>query len=958
MTWRQPEYLFKLTIDDVETTIDEPEGFDEIQSRIFRDEKSHGMFFEATPADIPLKFSGTGKILLAAAFDNGGVDSESSVEFNLWRTTPFSVGTVTREIVDTTENLINRSDFAITVSGRFGQSFVVDRITDIVGWRVYISGGTSITADVFVDKLIYNGNTYQGTGGYIPSGNPTTLLSDVVINSDQWTDLTFEHGPLYPVLPLTFDPAHGYTPPQSQVGYYIIYLTVTNKIGVTTFSGTPTKAGIDYDDYYLNGQMWIDTGSGTIVGPSVSAGTIDCMGHITLRDRVELRFTGNVDFSNAKEDQDYFYCSLLRSDLLVSILNNRSKRVNLLSGSDIYGNWAYPADPKTLSMHSFKLQKLFSCTINSGAEITDTGNELAGDAYVTLNIDNKVLEEVDESQSLTYEFVTSIGTDNTSAFWIVVDEPGDMDISFIYDIDYRHWVQNSDLSSEDFTQTVKIKAQAYDWTKTSKGAATTLATLLNVTNNLDPAEINDADLSAAGTGTATITGLNKYDYVLLYIAYETVTDSSDWDWEYHCQFTETQTIAITIQTTQAASTAKGLLAYDALQANLRIITGQIAPLNSDFFDAGGCGYYNFITNGKNIRKFEHPIVTSWDELFEGLQSIFGLGYGMDSGQIKVGLWEDFYIEDELIDLGDVGDYTEQVVGDKIMNEVRLGFNSYADDENLSVTLEDFHTESTWSTPIVNHRGIFTQMSPVLCSSFLIESVRRQQYAKKPTTANKWDDNIFMIACEEPAGAADYDAETDDPFDLITGLTNSDTAYNLRHTIKRMLLNWGVWINSFSMRYKSSAATVRNTFFKNNGSLTTKLAAAEGCVGGDVNRAVLTEKADITKGNIQGGEAKFDQEIITFTKVMSDEQLDTIKDGCLGQLDDYPAKNFGYITVNDYNGDKQKGWLLDLEYNIYDQVGKFTLLKRYSIEGTGRERLLESGTESRLLEDDELRLLEE
>ena len=48
--------------------------------------------------------------------------------------------------------------------------------------------------------------------------------------------------------------------------------------------------------------------------------------------------------------------------------------------------------------------------------------------------------------------------------------------------------------------------------------------------------------------------------------------------------------------------------------------------------------------------------------------------------------------------------------------------------------------------------------------------------------------------------------------------------------------------------------------------------------------------------------------------------------------------------------------MDLEYNIYNQIGKFTLLKRYSIEGTGRERLLESGTESRLLEDDELRLL--
>ena len=916
MTWRQPEYLFKLIIDGVETQIDEPEGFDEIQSRIFRDEKSHGMFFEATPADVPLKFSGTAKSLLETAFDSDGVDSESSVNFQL-SIIKFSIPYV--ETFGITEDVGYASFVQNT---QCGQVFTLSETTTIKKFSFKTMASVGSPTDNFRLEI------WTSAGG-IPQ-SLSSYIEGITVLNNSWNDVVIDKsidaGEWYISLKLLT---------AGDAGNYWRFAVDDNNISQGNYAGL------------------VPPGSWT------SSPTRDMVCKFTTTDyTTELKYEGRVDFSHAKHDQDYFYCSLLRSDLLVSILNNRSKRVNLLSGADIYGNWAYPADPKTLSMHSFKLQKLFSCTINSGAEITDTGNELAGDAYVTLNIDNKVLEEVDESQSLTYEFVTSIGTDNTSAFWIVVDEPGDMDISFIYDIDYRHWVQNSDLSSEDFTQTVKIKAQAYDWTKTSKGAATTLATLLNVTNNLDPAEINDEDSSAAGTGTATITGLNKYDYVLLYIAYETVTDSSDWDWEYHCQFTETQTIAITIQTTQAASTAKGLLAYDALQANLRIITGQIAPLNSDFFDAGGCGYYNFITNGKNIRKFEHPIVTSWDELFEGLQSIFGLGYGMDSGQIKVGLWEDFYIEDELIDLGDVGDYTEQVVGDKIMNEVRLGFNSYADDENLSVTLEDFHTESTWSTPIVNHRGIFTQMSPVLCSSFLIESVRRQQYAKKPTTANKWDDNIFMIACEEPAGAADYDAETDDPFDLITGLTNSDTAYNLRHTIKRMLLNWGVWINSFSMRYKSSAATVRNTFFKNNGSLTTKLAAAEGCVGGDVNRAVLTEKADITKGNIQGGEAKFDQEIITFTKVMSDEQLDTIKDGCLGQLDDYPAKNFGYITVNDYNGDKQKGWLLDLEYNIYDQVGKFTLLKRYSIEGTGRERLLESGTESRLLEDDELRLLEE
>jgi hypothetical protein len=163
---------------------------------------------------------------------------------------------------------------------------------------------------------------------------------------------------------------------------------------------------------------------------------------------------------------------------------------------------------------------------------------------------------------------------------------------------------------------------------------------------------------------------------------------------------------------------------------------------------------------------------------------------------------------------------------------------------------------------------------------LIEAVRRTQYLKKPTTSTRWDDHKFLIAIDSPSydqSDGDYVAETDESI-TATGITNADTAYNLRHTIKRMLLNWGVWINSFSMRYKAITATMRNLYYRNNGDVTTQFISTEGCLMGDIDRDLIDEDSDIIKGDIQDGYTCFDQKTIRFTKQLTDEQLQKIKDG--------------------------------------------------------------------------------
>ena len=152
----------------------------------------------------------------------------------------------------------------------------------------------------------------------------------------------------------------------------------------------------------------------------------------------------------------------------------------------------------------------------------------------------------------------------------------------------------------------------------------------------------------------------------------------------------------------------------------------------------------------------------------------------------------------------------------------------------------------------------------------------------------------------------------------------------------MILNWGVWINSFSMRYKEVTALLRNLYFRNNGLVTTQFNADEGCLMGAPDNLEYQEDDDITKEEIQEGYAAFDQKTISFTKQLTDEELDKVRDAHEGAGDNYNVYNYGYISCNDFNGNKVNGWLLECQYNIYSKLAKFKLLKRFiaGIASTG------------------------
>jgi len=898
MTWRQKENRFKLILNGSEIDIDEPQGFADLESIIERDREAHGTFFEYTPAQFPLRFTGIAKSLLRAQFDNYGVDAQAFLNFE-----------TSQIIVPSYE--IGVTGYLAGTSGpgaynlKYGQIFTLPEDGTLQYGSFFISAIISfITPPDFQIDLVLS-----DLSGGLPN-NELARAEDIynVLQgyNDGDTNIWIDGNLSYHLI----------------AGQYSIHMEFIDTGGhISGFDTVLFSAG---GDLYDGGDSVNDAGAGWVLVPGN-----DWKFRISFQPDPVPTFNGSIDFSQARDDQDYFECSILRSDLQINLKNNLTKKVDLLSGVDIFDNWSYPVTQYTTRFHCFKLKKQWEGETNNIDQILEGG---AGDydafvIYGGLNVINK--NEMNEAQKIDYEFITSIPSDNTVAMWIVDQEIGDCLITVNYDWDYYHYII-ADVQGGGYLQTISLRINIYNEDNSLKRG-------FNLKQYSKSGTISfgfDTELSGSDSGTVQTTelvSLERGDYIKVYVWYDTTGAITSFaNTVVFAHTTNSLSANITIDTIKPATIVRGLLLGDALEQCLRSITGQISPMDSDFFAEDGCGHDIFLTNGYQLRGIERPIYASFRDLFHnGCQPILGLGYSVENARIKIELWEYFYQETLLIDLGEVGEYEEQVLGDDIFNQATFGFNRYANDENLASTLDDFHTEGSWNTPIENVSGEFSKISDFILSTFLIEQTRRLAVEEKPTESNRYDDEIFMVALKKDYSGTDFDfgTEQSDAFQIATGMDNIDTAYNLRYTIKRMLLNWGVWINSFAFRYEDEDSELINLYFKNNGDLTTQFYPSDECLLGDTENAQLTEKDNIGKLEIQAGEAKFDQVVIRFTKQLSREQINLIRDAHDGDLQLYQGR-YGYIKCTDYNGIEQTGWLLSVRFNYYSNLARFELLKRH------------------------------
>lgn len=434
--------------------------------------------------------------------------------------------------------------------------------------------------------------------------------------------------------------------------------------------------------------------------------------------------------------------------------------------------------------------------------------------------------------------------------------------------------------------------------------------------------------------------LDAGDKVFLYGRFNFTGNNHTWKDIEAAIVTYGGTINITAQTFTIPTQADVFLIHEALDQSIAVMTGNQSQLYSEFFGrtdigyaADGCGSLKAILNGFAARRFnnaDHPLQIAFQEQMQALDAIFCIGMGYEAGLIRVEQRDYFYNDQEILELGDIGDYSEEVAKELVFNSINIGYQKYLEASNAQANggqqlIDQFATEHQYATPIKANSMNYSKLSAFIASGDALEVTRRYQFSDTPQDSTTYDDDTFIIALERSGLDAMFFApERDDSFTTVTGILDPSTAYNLRHTVHRNLLNHAKWLNG-GLFYKSGGELIKNTFVKQNGELVTQLDSSDPCPLGDVDYALLQEKADIYLTMFADKAYLFIPEWVTCTTRLSMDSIRDIKNCMTGQ--DTMGRNYGYISFRSPAGDTVQGWLYDMKYSPVTEKVTFTFLKK-------------------------------
>ncbi len=432
--------------------------------------------------------------------------------------------------------------------------------------------------------------------------------------------------------------------------------------------------------------------------------------------------------------------------------------------------------------------------------------------------------------------------------------------------------------------------------------------------------------------------LSARDKVFFYAHFNFSGNSSSWKDVEASILTYDGTINITAQTFTTPTQADVFLIHEALDQSIAVITGNQNTLYSDFFgrtDIGylsdGCGSLKAILNGFAARRFNtanKPLQVSFQDQMQSLDAIFCLGMGYEGGIIRIEEREYFYNDQEIIELGDIGDYSEDVAKDLTFNTINIGYQKYLEASNAQAQggqqlIDQFATAHQYTTPIKSNNNSYDKLSAFILSGDALENTRRYQFSTDTQQdSTTYDDDTFMTALIRDGFG--FATEKDAAFTTVSGILDPATAYNLRHTVHRNLLNHAKWING-GLYYKSGGEIIKNTFVKQNGELVTQLDSSDPCPLGDVDYALIQEKANEYLTMFGDKQHIFIPEWVTCTTRLQMASIRDIKNCMTGQ--DLTGRNYGYISFRNPSGDTVQGWLYDMKYSPVTEKVTFLFLKK-------------------------------
>lgn len=383
------------------------------------------------------------------------------------------------------------------------------------------------------------------------------------------------------------------------------------------------------------------------------------------------------------------------------------------------------------------------------------------------------------------------------------------------------------------------------------------------------------------------------------------------------------------------TTIEGQSVFNAINKNLEYITGEQNLLTSNLLDTGGILENLYESNGRLIRGYSEGIVADLQKRLDSINAIFGIGHGYqksdyntDDYEYRVEVPEYFYADEEMVDVGEVAQdsFTEEYNEFFNFNEIQVGYKDYPAGEDLPNSINDFCNVYKYFLPfetLIGGQEGFTRrayISEYIASDFLWEITRRKQFTNEASKSWKYDNDLFVLLLG-------YDnSQLRDSVENVSGDGYDDnqvviTSFNWLLNPKYNLYNHSRVINSiFYTKPLSSLITLTSTELNND----IDFNQTEVTQIGDDSGVTRSLEDNILISDFNSGVRLFDPITYKFKTALSQTQLDTIIEGHRNGLS---SANYGYITFTDPEGNSKQGYLLNLSYNIVDEIGSFELIKK-------------------------------
>jgi hypothetical protein len=152
-------------------------------------------------------------------------------------------------------------------------------------------------------------------------------------------------------------------------------------------------------------------------------------------------------------------------------------------------------------------------------------------------------------------------------------------------------------------------------------------------------------------------------------------------------------------------------------------------------------------------------------------------------------------------------------------------------------------------------------------------------------------------------------ESTQPFDSIENLVSPTSAYNIRHTPKRMLLSWAKMFNG-GFRTKLDEELIEFRQGDGNTSLSTQFGEGETCLLGDIDGAVINEGSNLRLDQTYGRDYLFLPYKVSFSYPLTFDDLNYIRRSMRG-MNEYD--NYGYIQYVNPAGETEQVYLTSIKF---------------------------------------------